>query len=250
MFTTSNRRLIVDTISGGAETSPSVAISLRVSNVRFSKFNLDRTKEPTKVSGIFSFDVTNTGLVNTPAASVGDVDIKLSAEDETYQLIQFKKPKDIGSLKAGDTKTVDLEFEHEDNFFNNVQEGVCDKQSVYADMNFSVYEFLLGVEYENARDIPVSQPNCTRFTLSIQSPDGRLEVGSEYTWSADGQNIDEADEIRWDMGDGTSKTGTSVTHSYSERGDYTITATLYFKGESVVFATKEADVILFVIPSF
>lgn len=230
--------------------SPSIAVSLVISNIRFSEFNLDTTDDPPTASGSFTFDLTNTGLLKTPAASVGDVDIRLITDEEEHELISQKEAKPIDAIDSNETKTVDIPFEAEAEFLDSISDNVCDDQLLTAKIQFSVYEFILGIDYDATEEIPVGEPNCTRFTLEIEGPDDEIEVDSDTTWEATGQNIEEASEIVWDMDDGTTLEGTEVTHAYSERGEYEVTATLKYDGEEIVSASDDVEVILFVIPSF
>ncbi len=50
-------------------------------------------------------------------------------------------------------------------------------------------------------------------------------AGESVTLSADVDDDRGVDRIEWDLGDGTTATGTTVTHTYGEPGEYTVTVT-------------------------
>lgn len=224
---------------------PSIALTLQVKNPRIKKMNLNTVASPAEFSGVFSIDVENTGIFGTPASSISDVDIRVMDGEQGLELIKFAEPKSTGIINPGQQKTIDLEFEVESDFVERVSNTACDSQEIDLDMNLTINELILGVQYATREVVPVKRPNCTTITINVDGPD-QVQSGNEHTWTASG-NLEDADEIRWDMGDGTTKTGTEVEHSYSSRGDYTVSATAIRSGNEVVSDSMNVSVLLFVL---
>lgn len=223
---------------------PTIAATLQVKNPRIETMDLNTVSSPPRFKGVFAVDVENTGILGTPAASVGDVDISVVKDGTLLKLIESRKAKPIGIINPQQTKTIKLEFDVTDEFVSSISSRACDDNKLNLDMNISVYELILGVQYETEKVVPIKRPNCSTISLDIE---GKKEVQSSVsnTWKATG-NIKDATKIRWDMGDGTVKTGTEVTHSY-DRGSYTITATALRNGNEVVSEEFEVTSLLFIL---
>jgi len=76
--------------------------------------------------------------------------------------------------------------------------------------------------------------------MSISGPTS-IPSGSEQTWTAAGVPSD-ADSVEWNMGDGTTLSGTSVNHTYTSSGEYVIEATARTSGEATETANLNINV--------
>lgn len=67
----------------------------------------------------------------------------------------------------------------------------------------------------------------TAPTVTASASDERVQRGEEVTFTADAVDDDPGSLIyTWDLGDGTTASGDTVTHAYDDNGDYTVTVTV------------------------
>jgi hypothetical protein len=199
-----------------------------VSNFRFKRIVYDSTVSPINVFGTYSFEVQNTGIFGSLLITVDDINISILDDDLEFNIIS-KESINISPLNPGKSKTVDINFRLSSNNLGSFRRGICSQNQIQVKNEFFVNELILGIEVSNQKSVPINVSDCTilairNIELSGQIAQNRVQVGEQFTVSATGSNLDSASDIRWNMGDGTQKTGTEVSHSYSSEGEYSITA--------------------------
>jgi hypothetical protein len=202
--------------------SPSVAITTLIENPRFKEASIDTSKTVPEISGIFSIDVTNSGILPTRGTRVTGAEIKLIKGQSSIVIGTIDKPQKIGSIAGGETQTVNIKLEREGDLLTNFVDGVCDKGEVNAEVTFTISEILLAATYNNKLKVPVKSSDCTTISIDITGQSD-INVDQEYRWEINRIGEGSIGSVTWDMGDGTTYTGNAVRHSYSQTGDYTIT---------------------------
>jgi len=200
---------------------PSVVLTIRIDNPRFTEINLDSSGSIPKIEGVFSIDVTNTGILSTRATRITQAEINVIKDNASFTLGEISKPQHIRSIPGGETRTINIEFSREDSFVKNIIEEMCNTKEVKADMLFTISEVLLAATYENRKKIVVENSECRTISIDIT---GQTEVNKDqsYEWSIITEGGDNIGDVQWGMGDGTIESGESVLHTYSETGQYTI----------------------------
>lgn len=205
----------------GIENRPSVVLTIRIDNPRFTEINLDSSGSIPKIDGVFSIDVTNTGILSTRATRITQAEINVIKDNASFTLGEITKPQQIKSIPGGETRTINIEFSREDSFVKNITEEVCNTQEIQADVLFTISEVLLAATYENQKKINVENSECKIISIDIAGQ-SEVNIEQEYDWNIITEGGDSIGNVQWDMGDGTTRSGESVSHTYSETGQYTI----------------------------
>lgn len=206
---------------GLGERQPSIIATISIDNPRFKEVKLDTSKSVPTIEGVFSIDVTNTGVLSTRATRVTNVKITVLKDNASFIIGEVNEPQRIKSIPGGETRTINVEFSREDTFIKSISDDVCNKNKVNTDIVFTISEILLAATYKNQVELEIESPECRTITIDLS---GRSEVNinQEYEWEVITQGGDNIGSVQWDMGDGTVKTGKSVRHTYNDTGDYTI----------------------------
>jgi PKD repeat protein len=98
--------------------------------------------------------------------------------------------------------------------------------------------------YNASLDVDASYPDITIDGISV--PDS-VSNEQDFDASIRGNNLSQAAEIRWDMGDGTILRGRTVTHRYATSGNYEITVDAIINDESVASGSTTIQAQQFVL---
>jgi len=202
---------------------PNVIITTKFSNPRITNINLDTSGEQSTIDGTFAIDITNTGFLPTRATRVTNASITFRKNDTSLNIGRIEEPVSMPSIPPGTTKTISIGFERQSQFINTVVSDVCEEQVITADISLTVSEILLAATYEETVEVNIQQKECKTIQLDI-SGQQQVNVDQQYEWvvsTTDGSNLP---EVQWNMGDGTSKTGSRVSHEYSTEGTYEVRA--------------------------
>lgn len=201
--------------------TPSIALTTVIDNPRFEQANIDTSRAVPTIDGTFAIDITNTGLLPTRATRVTNAKIELIKDQSSLIIGTIEEPQSIGSISGGTTETLKIKFEREGDFLKNVTQEVCQDGKVKTNITVTVSEVLLAATYSNELEVPVNRSDCKTITVNITGQSD-ININEQYRWEVNQVGDGNIGRVSWDMGDGTSYTGSSVTHSYSETGDYTI----------------------------
>jgi hypothetical protein len=204
------------------EPRPSVAITTVIDNPRFTEANIDTSYIVPRIDGVFSIDVTNSGILPTRSTRVTSAKIKLIKEDSTLTVGTVDKPQEIGSIDGGSKQTINIKFDREGDILKNLVNDVCKKGEVKAEITFTIAEILLAATYQNTTTIPVESSDCKTIRVDITGQSD-INVDQEYSWEISTSGGDDIGNVNWDMGDGATYTGRAVNHTYNSTGSYTIT---------------------------
>lgn len=205
----------------GVGERPSVVLTIRINNPRFTDINLDSSGSIPKIEGIFSIDVTNTGVLSTRATRITQAKIDVLKDNASFTLGEITEPQQIKSIPGGETRTINIKFSREDSFVKNITEEMCSTKKINADMLFTVSEVLLAATYENQKEINVNNSKCRTISIDIGGQT-EININQEYEWNIITDGGDSIGDVQWTLGDGTTKSGESISHTYSETGQYTI----------------------------
>ena len=201
--------------------SPSVAVTTLVDNPRFKKASIDTSTTVPIITGVFSIDVTNSGILPTRSTRITNAEIELIKGDSSLVVGEINEPVQVGSISGGTTETINIEFEREAGVLRSFTEEICNKGEVETHVLITISEVLLAATYEDTKTLSVKESNCKTITIDI-SGQADINVGQEYSWNITSEGGDNIGDVTWDMGDGTRYNTRSVNHSYSETGSYTI----------------------------
>ena len=204
------------------EPRPSVAITTVIDNPRFTEANIDTSQTVPKIDGVFSIDVTNSGILPTRSTRVTGAKIKLIKEESTLTVGSIDKPQEIGSISGGSKQTVNIKFNRESDFLKSVVQDVCQKGEVKAEITFTIAEILLAATYQNTTTVPVESSDCKTISIDITGQ-SEINVDQEYSWEVSTSGGDNIGDVSWDMGDGSTYSGRAVNHTYNSTGSYSIT---------------------------
>lgn len=219
MSFTSNLKKKLDRTGVGER--PSVVLTIRIDNPRFTEINLDTSGSIPKIEGVFSIDVTNTGVLSTRATRITQAKIDVLKDNASFTLGEITEPQQIKSIPGGETRTINIEFSREDSFVKNITEEMCSTQKINADMLFTVSEVLLAATYENQKEINVNNSKCRTISIDIGGQT-EINIDQEYEWGIITEGGDSIGDVQWTLGDGTTRSGESISHTYSETGQYAI----------------------------
>jgi len=230
--------------------SPSIVLSTQIKNPRLRNVELNSKRDPSEITGTFSIDVTNTGVLSTTATRVTQASIELMKENSSLSVIELEKPIPIETIEPSETRTVDIEFSGSGSFVDNIVNDVCEENKVNTYILFTVSEVILAATYENTTELDVSVSECiigSGVTIANISTADTIQTNQDSTFSVTGNNISEVDTIRWDMGDGTILEGQQVEHRYATSGDYTVRVDLLVDEESIDTETEDITVETFAL---
>lgn len=202
---------------------PSVVVTTKIDNPRLLQVRVDNSTSPSSISGTFAIDITNTGLIATRSLRITNAKINLIKNQQSLNIGKIEKIQQISNIPSGQTETLKIKFDRESNFINQIGEDVCNAREIKANINLTVAEIILSATYSNTKAISVYETDCTLITVSIQGQEN-VNINQEYTWnlvSSDGSTLN---NVEWDMGDGTTKSGTEVTHEYQREGTFSVKA--------------------------
>jgi len=202
---------------------PSIVVTTKINNPRLLDAKVDNSTSPSTISGTFGIDVTNTGILTTRSLRITNAKIDLTKNEQSINIGKIKKPQQIKDIPSGQTKTIKIKFERKSDFINQIGEDICNAKEIKANINLTVAEIILAATYSNKKKIKVNDTDCDLITVNIQGQ-SNVNVNQEYTWeivTSDGSSIN---DVQWDMGDGTTKSGTEITHTYEREGVFDVTA--------------------------
>jgi plastocyanin len=202
---------------------PSIVVTTKIDNPRLLDVKVDNSTSPSSISGTFGIDVTNTGLLATRSLRITSAKIDLTKNEQSINIGEIKKPQQIKDIPSGQTKTIKIKFDRKSNFINQIGEDVCNAKEIEANINLTVAEIILAATYSNKEKIKVNDTDCDLITVSIQGQKN-VNVNQEYTWEIVASDGSSLNNVEWDMGDGTTKSGTKVSHTYEREGVFDITA--------------------------
>lgn len=203
------------------DAQPSVAITTIMKNPRMDAVTLDTSGPSDVISGVFKIDIENTGILPTRSTRVTSVNITLVKKDKSLNIGKIEEPKRIGSIPAGETRTLKIEFERDDTFVKSVAQDICEVGKVQADMKITMAEIILAATYQKQDTIDVNTADCSTVTLTITGQSD-VNVGQSYRWRVEKSGEGSVGNIQWNLGDGSTKTGQAIRHSYANEGEYTI----------------------------
>lgn len=202
---------------------PSIVVTTKINNPRLLDAKVDNSTSPSSISGTFGIDVTNTGILTTRSLRITNAKIDLTKNEQSINIGKIKKPQQIKDIPSGQTKTIKIKFERKSDFINQIGEDICNAKEIKANINLTVAEIILAATYSSKEKIKVNDTDCDLITVNIQGQ-SNVNVNQEYTWeivTSDGSSIN---DVQWDMGDGTTKSGTEITHTYEREGVFDVTA--------------------------
>lgn len=205
------------------EPSPSFVVTTRIDNPRLLEASVDTSTSPSTISGKFGIDITNTGILATRSLRITKAKIELIKNDQSLNIGEIKKPQQIKDIPSGETKTVKINFEKKSNFINQIGEDICNIKEITSNMSITVAEIILAATYSNKKKIKVKQTDCNLITVNIQGQQN-VNVNQKYAWKIAASDGSQLSGVNWDMGDGTTKSGTEVSHTYDREGVFDITA--------------------------
>jgi len=241
ILNTARKKLTGVRTDNSIEPRPSVVITTIIDNPRFKEANIDTSGTVPKIDGVFSIDVTNTGVLPTRSTRVSTAEIKLVKGESSLTVGTIDEPQDIGSISGGETQTVNIEFEREGDFLKNVTQEVCSIGEVKTEVTFRLAELFLAATYQNTLKVPVLSSDCQTLTVNVTGQ-SEVNVGQEYRWETNVEGQGDVGNIQWNMGDGTTYEGEAVNHSYNSTGGYRITVNTE-QGYSATF-----DLVVSIIP--
>lgn len=203
--------------------TPSVVLTTNISNPRLLEVNVDNSTSPTSISGVFGIDITNTGLLNTRSLRITNAKIDLMKNAQTLNIGKIEEIKKIKNIPSGQTRTLRIKFDRKNNFIDKIDKDLCNAKEVKTNITLTVAEIILAATYSNKEKISVENTDCNLVTVNIQGQQN-VNVNQEYTWklvASDGSTLNNVD---WDMGDGTTKSGSEVTHQYQREGVFDVRA--------------------------
>jgi len=201
---------------------PSIVLTLRIDNPRFKEVNIDTSKSTPTIDGVFSIDVTNTGIFATRSTRITGAEINIIKGNSTLTVGEINKPQRIESIPGGETKTINITFDRQDTFVRSIVEDVCDNEEVKASVTFTLSEVLLAATYEDTKKLNIESKDCKTISIDI-SGQSEVNVDQEYDWSIVTRGGDSIGDVTWNMGDGTTLTGQSIQHIYNSTGQNEIT---------------------------
>lgn len=202
---------------------PSIVVTTKIGNPRLLNAKVDNSTSPSSISGTFAIDVTNTGLLATRSLRITNAKIDLTKNEQSINIGKIKKPQQIKDIPSGQTKTIKIKFERKSDFINQIGEDICNAKEIKANINLTVAEIILAATYSNKKKIKVNDTDCDLITVNIQGQEN-VNVNQEYTWEVVASDGSSLNNVEWNMGDGTTKSGTEVTHTYEREGVFDITA--------------------------
>jgi len=202
---------------------PSIVVTTKIDNPRLLDVKVDNSTSPSSISGTFGIDVTNTGLLTTRSLRITNAKINLTKNEQSINIGKIKNPQQIKDIPSGQTKTIKINFERKSDFINQIGEDICNTKEIKANINLTVAEIILAATYSNKKKIKVNDTDCDLITVNIQGQEN-VNVNQEYTWEIVASDGSSLNDVEWNMGDGTTKSGTEVTHTYEREGVFDITA--------------------------
>lgn len=212
--------------------TPSFVVSTKIDNPRLLNVSVDNSTSPSSISGTFGIDVTNTGLLATRSLRITGAKIDLVKNEQSINIGEIKKPQQIKDIPSGQTKTVKIKFDRKSNFINQIGEDICNQKEIKANIRLTVAEIILAATYSNKEKITVNETDCNLITVNIQGQTN-VNVNQEYTWKLTASDGSTLNNVEWDMGDGTTKTGTEVTHEYQRTGTFDVRAKTGTNSDSI-----------------
>jgi plastocyanin len=202
---------------------PLVIVSTSFQNPRIKQTSLDTTGEVPSLEGIFAIDINNTGFLPTRGTRITNANVVLKKGESSINIGKITEPVSLPSIPPGEIRTVKMSFERESTFVNQLVEDLCDQKVVTAEIDITIAELLLAATYNETVELQISQSDCTTLELDIT---GQTQVNLEqtYEWNVSSVGGQEISDVTWSMGDGTSKSGTTIQHEYSTEGTYEIKA--------------------------
>jgi len=201
----------------------SVVLTTGFKNPRLKEVNLDTSGETSMIDGTFAIDVNNTGFFDTRSTRVTKANITLKKGNTSLNIGKIEETVPIPPISAGETRTINIGFSRESQLVNLVVDDVCSNQTVTADINITIAEIILAATYNEQLDIQVEEKDCTTISLDI-SGQQQVNIDQGYEWNVSATSGGELPEVSWSMGDGTSKSGSRVSHTYTTAGTYEIKA--------------------------
>jgi len=201
----------------------SVVLTTGFKNPRIKEVTLDTSGDTPLLEGTFAIDVENTGFFATRSTRVIRANITLKKDNTSLNIGKIEEPVPIQPIPAGETRTISIGFSRQSRLVNLILDDVCKEQTVTADMNITVAEIILAATYDNELDIEIQEKECTTIALDI-SGQQQVNIDQGYEWNVSAISGEELPEVNWSMGDGTSKSGTRVNHTYTTPGTYEIQA--------------------------
>lgn len=203
-----------------------------------------------KVSGTYVIDVKNTGITPALFASVNIAGLSLGGK----QLLSDTSTG-MPVISGGGTSTATFEFQtttEDDAFLSDVQ-SACSSNTLKANTQGRVEGIILGALVNKIGEVKIESTNCTfpQGGSNIEDPGGPGNGGSGGNGGNNGDGGGEPGEgelviqdspqddgtarytiegtynaanvrFNWEMGDGESKRGRTVTHSYNENDRYDV----------------------------
>lgn len=203
---------------------PLIVVTTRFDNPRLNNVTVDTSSGTPRVEGTFQIDITNTGFLRTRATRVTRARIAFTKGDTTLNIGEISEPVRIPNIEAGKTETLSIGFDKESEVVNQVVEDICDDGVVSSDISITISEIILAATYEDTPDLEVNGKDCNTVELDINGQE-QLNIDQQYEWILTASDTSVLSDVQWDMGDGTTKSGTRVTHQYTAEGTYTIEAT-------------------------
>jgi plastocyanin len=217
-----------------------------------------------KVSGTYAIDVKNTGITPALFASVNIAGLSLGGK----QLLSDTSTG-MPVISGGGTSTATFEFQtttEDDAFLSDVQ-NACSSSRIKANTQGRVEGLILGSLVNKIGEVKIKSTNCTfpEGGNNIEDPgngDNSEDDSSPAIGGSEGEIIIEDSPTNdgtasfrlegeydawlksfdWNLGDGESKSGRAVDHTYDSGGEYNVTCTVTDQGTGNTIGGDEITV--------
>lgn len=200
---------------------PLVIITTEFKNPRLKDVTINTAGNDSTINGTFAIDVTNKGLLPTRGTRVSQATITLQKDQSSLNVGKIEEPKSLPNIPPGETKTIKIGFERNSTVVNQLVNDICEEGTVTADVEITIAELLLAATYSETVDLAVNNAQCQTLRLDITGQN-QVNVGETYEWFVSAIGEDEITDVEWDMGDGSTKTGKTIQHTYDSEGTYNV----------------------------
>lgn len=218
---------------------PLVILTTRFKNPRLQTVTLNTAGEVSSIEGRFAIDVENTGFLPTRGTRITKANIVLKKDQSSVNIGEITEPVSLPNISPGETETIKIGFQRESTLINQLVNNVCSDNVVTGEVELTVAEVVLAATYNETVDLQVKESECQTLELEITGQN-QVNLDQTYEWNVSSVDNQSISDVTWNMGDGTTKSGTNVQHEYTAEGDYTVTAEVPSGISTEIDVTAEA----------